>query len=376
MRPVSAWRRLVLIVYPPDGGAAQHVIDLARGIDPDRYRLDVACLAESNVWHELEAASHVTLHPLRGSHGRPVAADVGNLPMLGRLVADADVAHAHSSKAGFLARLAAGARRRTARMAFTPHGWSFWAAGGLEGKAYLGLERVAAHWCRTIVAVSNAERDAGIAARVGRPEQYRVIPNGIDLTPYAAEPEPEPGRILFVGRLRAPKRLDLALQALAILGPQIPEASLDVVGDGPLRAELEELARRLAIDDRVRFLGTRSEGDLPGLVRRAACMLLASEYEGCPLSIIEAMAGGVPVVATSVGGVPEIVVDGETGLLAGAGDSQAIAAALSAVLSDPERARRLGAAGRERAQNRYSRKRMVDDTCALYDEIVGARGRA
>ncbi|HEY7604974.1 MAG TPA: glycosyltransferase family 4 protein [Gaiellaceae bacterium] len=371
MGVTSAPRRLLLTVYPPDGGAARHVIDLALGLDPERYAIDLACLEGSQVWQEAESAAHVARHPLGGAHGRPGLSDAGDLPLLLRLVARADLIHGHSSKAGFLTRLAATLRPgRRQRTIFTPHGWSFWAAHA-ERALYLGLERLAAHWCRALVAVSEAERAAGLAARVGRAGQYRVIPNGIDLEPFAGEPQPREGRMVFIGRLRSPKRVDLALEALRQVREAVPAATLDVVGDGPLRAGLEQLAGRLGVSDRVRFLGTRT--DLPLLLRDAQCFVLASDSEGCPLSVLEAMAAGVPVVATSVGGVPELVVDGETGTLARPGDATELAVALRGVLSAPERARTLGENGRERARRLFSRERMIQDTCALYDEIAAGR---
>jgi glycosyltransferase involved in cell wall biosynthesis len=364
----SARRRLLLTVYPPDGGAAQHVVDLALGLDADLWAIDLACLAGSEVWAKLESRSNVTLHELRGSHGRPGLGDLGNLTHLARLAGSADVIHGHSSKAGFLTRLAALMKGRRGQTLFTPHGWSFWAAGGAESRAYLALERAAAHWCRFLVTVSNAERQAGLARRVGRREQYRVILNGIALERYAAEPHPLPGRILFVGRLRSPKRVDLAVRALALVRRTLPEATLDVVGDGPLRDELGELAAREGVTESIGWLGTRS--DVPELLAGAACLLLASDYEGCPLTVLEAMAAGLPVVATAVGGVPELVAEGETGLLVPPGRPEPIASALEAILGSPDRARAFGAAGRERARLLFSRERMVSEIGALYDELL------
>ena len=101
---------------------------------------------------------------------------------------------------------------------FTPHGWSFWSADGATGKLYASLERLAAHWCRTIITLSADERDAGLAARVGSRDGYVVIPNGIDLERFARAPEPVVGRVLFVGRFAPPKRHDLVLRAFA--GPR------------------------------------------------------------------------------------------------------------------------------------------------------------
>jgi glycosyltransferase involved in cell wall biosynthesis len=364
----SAARRLLLTVYPPDGGAARHVIDLARGLDADRWAIDLACLPGSEVWSALEDRANLRLQALSGSHGPPTPTDLRDLPLLIQLASRADVIHAHSSKAGFLTRLAAVTRGRRRHALFTPHAWSFWGAKGFEGRAYLGLEQLAARWCRVLVCVSRAERDAGLAARVGHPGQYRVVLNGIDLKPFAHEPCPRPGRVVFVGRLQSQKRADLAIRALAIVRRTRPEATLDVVGDGPLRSELEGLVEREGLRESVRLLGKRQ--DLPELLAGSACMLLTSDYEGCPLSVLEAMAAGVPVVATAVGGVPELLVDGETGILVEPGSPGAIATALEAILASPARARCLGAAGRERARGLFSRERMVRETEALYEEVA------
>ena len=251
---------------------------------------------------------------------------------------------------------------------FTPHGWSFWAADGAEAQLYVGLERLAAHWCRAIVALSGDERDAGLEAGVGRPEQYRVIPNGVPLERFALPRAPVRGRILMVGRLAPPKRPDLAVRALAGVRAKVPQAELHVVGDGPLRPDAERLAAELGVGEAVRFLGYRE--DVPELLAEAECALLASDYEGCPLAIVEAMAAGVPVAATEAGGVGGLVEPGRTGALGAHGNAEALAAALENVLADPERAAELGAEGRRVAEARLSLERMVERTVALYDELL------
>ena len=366
----SAGRTLLLTAYPPEGGAARHVIELASGLDPGSWEIDVACLRDSEPWHELHALPNVTLHPLGGRHGRPAMRDVGDLPLLVRLSRRADVIHAHSAKAGFLTRCAAVLAGRPRRTIFTPHGWSFWAATGAEARLYLGLERITARWCRAVVAVSEAEGAAGLDAGIGRKSQFRVIPNGVDLGRFAAPPRPEAGRIVFVGRLAPPKRPDLVVKALAELRKRWNEARVDFVGDGPLRADLEACITAEGVHGAVALLGSRT--DVPELLSRAAVFVLASGYEGSPLSVIEAMAAGVPVVATAVGGVPELVVDGETGLLVEPGRPDLLAAALSELLADPVRAQALGLAGRAHAQALFSREQMVATISALYEEIASA----
>jgi glycosyltransferase involved in cell wall biosynthesis len=365
-------RRILLASQPLDAGVPQHVLDLVGGLDPARFTVDVACPPESSLWTGLERMPWVTRHPIT-SRRDPGPSDAESLARLTRLAGRADIVHGHSAKAGFLLRLAAALRGRTDRCLFTPHGWSFWAADGGRAGTYVGLERLAARWCRVILAVSAHEREAGLAQGIGPAGRYRVVPNGVDLARFARTPEPVPGQVIAVGRLARQKRPDIAVRAFAAIRDRVPGATLAFVGDGPERPAVESLVQELGLADAVRLLGARD--DVAELLASAHCLLLASDYEGCPLSVIEAMAAGVPVVATRVGGVPEIVADGATGLLAEPRDPAGLARALAGVLTDPALARRLGDAGRERAHEQFGRELMARRIVAIYDEILGARHR-
>jgi glycosyltransferase involved in cell wall biosynthesis len=312
------------------------------------------------VWRVLASDPGVRLHPI-GASRRPGPGDALSLWRLLRLARRADVIHAHSAKAGFLGRLAAALAGRRGATVFTPNGWSFWAVRGPERRLYLALERLAARWCRTIVAVSEQERDAGLAAGIGDPSRYALVPNGIDLDRFAGEPDPVPGRALMVGRLAPPKRPDLAVEALA----RVDGAVLQLAGEGPLAAPTEELAGRLGVADRVELLGARD--DVPALLASASVALVLSDYEGWPYTVMEAMAAGVPVIASRVGGVPELVEDGVTGFVVEPGRAEPVAGALAALVADPERARALGEAGRRRARESLSRETMVARLVELYE---------
>ena len=306
------------------------------------------------------------LHPL--SPGKePRLSDGADLRRIAQLAVRADVVHAHASKAGFLTRLASVLRRRRGRTVFTPHGWSFWAHDE-RSRLWLVLERLAAHWCGAIVAVSDAELRAGLAAGVGTETQYRVIRNGIDPAPFERPRRPVPGRIALVGRLAEQKRPDIAVRALARLRERHPEASLDVIAHGPLDGEVAALVSELGVQDAVRLLGKRD--DVPELLEEAECFLLTSDYEGCPYTVLEAMAAGLPVAATRVGGVPELVIEGKTGVLFEPGDANAAADALAGLLGAPDRARTLGEEGRARVRSEFGRERMVRQTVALYDDLT------
>jgi glycosyltransferase involved in cell wall biosynthesis len=359
--------RLLLAAQPHDGGVARHLVALVGALPDGQFEVDVACPRGSLAWTALEGTG-VELHPIE-SHREPRPGDARSWATLVRLAGRADVIHVHSAKAGFLGRLAAAMRGRRRACVFTPHGWSWWAADGAEARLYLSLERLAARWCRTIVALSGAEREAGLDVRVGNREQYRVIPNGVPLERFALVRRPVRGRILMVGRLAVPKRPDLAIRALAAVRERVPEAELHVVGDGPLRTEAEALAAELGLGGSVRFLGTRE--DVPILLAEAECALLASDYEGCPLAVVEAMAASVAVAATEVGGVGELVRPGVTGAVGPQGDPKGLARAVLDVLQDPERPAAMGKVGRQVAEADLSLELMMGRLVALYEEAAG-----
>ncbi|HET9210722.1 MAG TPA: glycosyltransferase family 4 protein [Thermoanaerobaculia bacterium] len=186
-----------------------------------------------------------------------------------------------------------------------------------------------------------------------RVEEVGVIPNvtgGLEIAP-AGEAEGPPGYLLFVGRLRIRKGVEVLLEALRELRCKVPGAALRIAGDGEHRAALERAAADLG--PAVSFLGTRDAAQVRTLLRGAAALVVPSIYEGMPLVVLEAMEAGLPVVASAVSGIPEVVVGGETGWLVPPEDSEALARALKEVLADPEEARRRGEAGRRRVEERY-----------------------
>jgi glycosyltransferase involved in cell wall biosynthesis len=270
-----------------------------------------------------------------------------------------DVVHANSSKAGILARTAALLTRVPVRI-FTVHGWAFSAHDGARSRFYLWADRLMSPLTTTIICVSETELRAGLAAKTCREARSVVIYNGVAAAAARAEPvDSAPPRILSVGRLRAPKDVVTLVRALALL--ERGSFSAAIVGDGPDAAKITPGAP-------VELLGTRR--DVAELLAASDVFVLSSRSEGLPMSILEAMAAGLPVVASAVGGVPELVVDGETGLLVPPGDPAALASALSRLVADPDLRRRLGAAGRERAEKRFSLHRFREEHVQLYERLL------
>lgn len=211
-----------------------------------------------------------------------------------------------------------------------------------------------------------------------------VIPNGVDTGRFRPLREPDGLRqqlqlgagtpvVAIVAALRPEKNHELFLQSAARVRQTLPEAAFLVIGDGPRRSALEAMAHELGVGGAVRFLGTRS--DVPELLSLVDVLVLSSHMEANPVSILEALACGKPVVATRVGSVPESVRDGETGYLVPPGDAEQLAARVADLLAAPERARRLGRAGRELVEAHWSLERMVEGYQDLIERVYLSKCR-
>jgi glycosyltransferase involved in cell wall biosynthesis len=231
-----------------------------------------------------------------------------------------------------------------------------------------GLDNVTARLAAGLVAVSEDTKRA--YERQGYPRgRIEVVYNGVDVPANGASPHNEPARIGEVARLCDVKGQRELLHAVA----QIPEARLVLAGrdleqGGAFQAALEHESDRLGIRDRVEF---GFHEDVPALLETLDVVALPSWTEGLPMVLLEAMARARPVVATPVGGTPELVTDDETGLLVPPRDPQALADALRRVLDDPDLARRLGEAGRARVAERFSADEQARRVLAIYDDVAG-----
>ncbi len=253
---------------------------------------------------------------------------------------------------------------------------------GQEGPIRRWLNRTTAPLTDRVVCVSKSVAD--FAARVIGipPAKLVVIPNGIPLGDFRpgdqakarATLEMPPSALVVgaVGRLQPVKGIHYLLEAFARLASDHPEAILLLVGDGPQRAQLERLARHVGGSERVCFLGSRS--DVPRLLQAMDIFVLPSIWEGMPNAALEAMAAGLPTVATAVGGTPEVVVDGVTGLLAPPCNPDALAQAIARLLRNPDLRRKMGQAGQERVEQHFSIKETVRRTETLYEALLREKG--
>jgi len=271
-----------------------------------------------------------------------------------------DIVHTHSSKAGFVGRLAA-RMAGVPRIFYTPHGHVFHSYYGPPiTRMFITLERFAARFTERIVVLTDAEAEQHLAVGVGRRGQFVKIPSGVDLAAVRAEAaggsrlrqelglSSETPVVGAVARLVPVKGLRYLVAAMPEILRQCPETHLVLAGDGDQRSGLEGLARELAVSDRVHFLGFRR--DAAAVTAALNVFVLPSLNEGLGRVLVTAMALGVPIVATKVGGVPEVVEDGRQGLLVPSADPQALGRAVTTLLTDRQCAASLGMGGRDRAR--------------------------
>ncbi len=277
----------------------------------------------------------------------------------------ADVLHTHAlAAANMLSRVAA----RLAHVPVVSHLHIENHFRSVTAPVLRTLDNATARMCARLVAVSEDTKRA--YERQGYPRgRIEVAYNGVELPPNGAPPRNDPPLIGEIARLCDVKGQRELIGALAELpGVRLVLAGRDLERGGAFQTELEREAERLGVRDRVEFAGFHD--DVPALLDRLDVVALPSWTEGLPLTVLEAMAHARPVVATPVGGTPEVVVDGETGLLVPPRDPAALAGALRRLLEDPDFARRLGEAGRRRVAERFSLDAMTKRILMMYDEVA------
>jgi len=354
------------------GGAQRHLLEVVRGLDPARYALEMwtASADPGDLAPVFERAGV----PVRSFGIRSTMLSPRTLGAVRRVAGDmrrrgVQVVHGYLFEGNFLAALVGRAGRLPVTLV---------SKRSLD--RYGRLDRRLAAWLSNRLAdrvTVNAEavRELVVHHEWCAPSRIELIPNGVALptsldgaAAAASEAEIDPrgdGPLVgMVGRLSWKKGYEHAIEAARLLAARIPGLRFDVVGDGPLRAQLEHQAKTAGLEGTVRFLGQRR--DVPDLMRRFDCFVLSSVIEGMPNALLEAMALGRPVVTTSAGGSAEVVVDGESGFVVPPADPAALAAAVERVLRDPALARSLAESGERRVRERFSLEAMLGAIDGLY----------
>lgn len=367
------------------GGAQWSTLEMLTHLDRERF---APTLLSSDGWLAQRAqripglsvilwsSLHRDIHPV--ADGRTLVKLVSFIRRGGyRLV------HTHSSKAGILGRWAAHLAKAPV-VVHTVHGWGFhafqrpWAR-----RFYQGLERRTSRITDGLIVVSERDHQTAVRLGIGSPPQHRLIRYGIAMerfgrhgTPQASvrqalglEPHrPVVGTVACLKPQKAP--LDF-LKACSLIHQQVPTAQFVLVGDGVLRPQVEQLRRRLGLEHALHLLGWRD--DVPDLLAAMDLFVLASRWEGFPIVCLEAMAAGLPVVATTAGGIPELITDGRTGWLVPVAQPGRLAQAAVQLLQNPDLRRQMGEAGRTSLNGGYTLERMVRTTEQFYEELLRNR---
>ena len=369
--PPARARIFIVVTLSETGGAQKYVTLLAEGLASE-FDVVVAAHGHGPLAKNLRriGVRFVPLQHLR----RPITLwrDVLALLELLRVLRRErpHIVHAVSSKAGVVARLAAWLSRVPIRV-FTAQGWAFSAHSGLASSSYRWADRVMSRLTTFTICVSESGLRQGLRAGTCHADRSLVIRNAIDMPLGRSDrPQHETPVLVSVGRFQRPKDFVTLVHALSMLDKSSYRAQL--VGDGPLRAEIEEEIRALALNDTVSLTGELA--DIEAVLASADLFVLSTDSEGLPLSILEAMAAGLPVVASAVGGVPEVVDHGVTGLLVPPRDASSFAQAIQNLIENPVRRREMGIAGRARVRTSFDLPTFLNCHLKVYRSLLAERG--
>jgi len=372
------------------GGPAIHVSLLSGRLDPMRYETLLVAGRESPSEGSMLELGRLdpALRLVRVEQLGRAVAPLSDLRATARLIRIAvdfrpHVVHTHLAKAGFIGRIA-GRLARAPAIFHTYHGTVFRGYfGRRESALYLRVERALAGLTTRLVAITPGQRQELVELRIAPADKIVVIPLGLDLAPFLRAPDKSEARAALglpidrpllglVARLVPIKDVGTFLRALALVREHRPDVQALIVGDGSERSALETLALELGLAETCRFLGWRA--DTPRIYAALDALVLSSLSEGSPVAAIEAMASARPVVATAVGGVPELVRDRDNGLLVPPGDARALADALGEVLDDDAARIRYGLAARAAVYPQHDASRLIEDIDDLYTgSLAGPR---
>jgi glycosyltransferase involved in cell wall biosynthesis len=365
------------------GGSSGVVLDLARRLRRRGARVGIAVGPTNDPQEDLENFAHetgVVFIPIPHLK-RPVSLfsdwlAYKELKSYIRLFRP-HIVHTHTSKAGILGRFAARAAG-VGRIVHTPHGHIFYGYfGPLTTRLFIRAERLAAGITGRVVTLTRKGRDDHLQVGIGRPEQYRIIPSGIDVERYISADRSKVRKEIgcgdsrtvgWAGRLTPIKNCAAFLHAAAEISRREPGVRFLVAGDGEERDMLHQLARSLGLGGKVVFLGDRR--DMPEVLAAMDVFVLSSRNEGFGRVIVEAMASGAPVVSTNVGGAAEVLGEGKAGLLVPSDAPGELAAAVMQILGDKALYDRLRDSGRKRAAD-FDIRVTVDAYEKVYLELLG-----
>ena len=377
--------RILMVVRPASGGMKEHVLTLCRGLAARGHVVEIAAAATSEITDAARSAG-ITVHeiPLVGPLN-PVR-DPLAVRVLSRLIhaGGYDIVHAHGFKAGFIGRLAV----RVACGSSMPfvvtahnHVLTRTDTSAAARWRYRAVERSLERYVTRYIAVSKSIGRELIDSYNLPADKVVVVPNGVDVTPFLSEQDSSLARgslgvpvdapvVGLAARFSAQKGLRDLISAVPELVRRVPGVRVVIGGSGPLESQLRTQAMSLGVSDAIVWPGHVLS--MPRFLSALDVFVSPATTEAFGIALIEAAAAGVPTVATRVGGVPEVIIDGETGLLVAPHDSTALAHAIIGLLEDRHTAIKLAEHARRRAIVEFSPERMIEGTIAVYETAAAA----
>ncbi len=371
-------RILLVIDEASVGGGQHHVLWLAEGLGRDGFEIAVACEAQGYLVDELRFAGirHLPVTLRNRPNG-------GSLFQMIRLIREFDpkIVHTHGGTAGAYGRIAGHILAR--KIVHTYHGIHYlhfenqW-----KKRIYLFLEQFLIRWTDAIICVANSDLQLALDHNLADRDKVSVIANGINAKQFKAPKESRktrrPGKrrttiIGTIGRLHEQKGHRYLIQATAEIVKQLNHAEIRIIGDGNLRTELELQAQTLGLQDVVRFMGSRT--DISFQLAQMDLFVLPSLWEGMPFVLLEAMCAGIPIVATDVDGVSEILEHGKDSLLVPPRDPQSLAKAIVSLLGNKRLARTFARNALDKISERFDVKEMVTQTERVYRVVIQSKQR-
>jgi len=367
---------LFVITSTGVGGAEKMLYHTSTALDPARYLPSICSLKEKGeIARDMEAAG-IEVHCLTMADGYRFGGWFASLTALFRLTSyllkvRPTIVHSFLFRANILSRIAA-------FIAGVPLVISSVRVMGGEKDYYHTVEKITSFMVDHYITVSESVKEYLIGKANLLPEKITTVYNGVtingtgagmeDNMPMPFGLEPQDSVVLTVGRLHRQKGYDYFIRAIARVKHEVPGVKVLIAGEGEEENNLKNLVRSLDLTKEIIFTGLSL--DVRKILPFTGIFVLSSLWEGMPNAVLEAMAAAKPVVATRVGGVPELVVDGETGILVPPEDTEALARAIIALLQDPLRGLSMGETGRERVQAHFSMAAMVTKTDNLYQELL------
>ncbi|RGP45261.1 hypothetical protein BTW32_25760 [Bacillus thuringiensis] len=354
------------------GGAQVHVKHLSMHLKKLGHEVTLLSGSENPIFSELQQSGIVyrkVPHLIRDIH---VLKDIKALMEIRRILKEVqpDLLAIHSSKAGLLGRLAGGSLGIPT--IFTAHGWAF--TEGVPQKKrilYSLLERMAGIVSSGIITVSHYDCQLAIQKKIASYEKMTVIHNGVPdiIKCKDISQNNKQIQLIMIARFAEPKDHQILVDVLSTLDTK--NWNICFVGEGPLKKEIELEVKKKNLCDRVIFVGNRD--DIPEMLAQSQIFILTSNWEGLPLSVIEAMRSGLPVIASNVGGLGELVQDGKNGFLVEKGNKSMLREKITVLIENFELRERMGLSGRRRYIENFTFEKMVNETLSFYQTIINQK---